>query len=112
MTQAEGAIRRLKMGSTAIGALATGAVAFGAAAIGALGLLRTLFGTEGVTAMPFTQPPTESLLATEPGAWRIGVIALRHAPFPFPSTLNLAKSASFSVWFSPEQWTRVVVKHP
>jgi hypothetical protein len=36
MTQAKGAIRKVKMGSTAIRALAIGAVAFGAAAIGAL----------------------------------------------------------------------------
>jgi hypothetical protein len=36
MKQAKGAIRKVKMGCTAIGALAIGAAAFGAAAIGAL----------------------------------------------------------------------------
>lgn len=42
-------------------------------------LLQTLFGTEGVTAMPFSVPSTEALLVTEPGTVRFGKIYLSNA---------------------------------
>ena len=42
-------------------------------------LLQTLFGTDPVTAMPFSAPPSDELLVTEPGALRLGMFHMAKA---------------------------------